>query len=459
MDRAGVWRLRAAVLGVGVGLAVLAGRGVADDPKPAADPKPAPQKDGGADGDEALKAELLQLNRATGREDWRKAVAALVKDKAKAKKVVALGVKLQQGAERPLNFSGAYALGRAAHFLKEYKAAEALLKDAVAAATKVENGPKLVQAYDGLIDLYMDQKRFADAVAACEEFVELKGPREVDEAKPLVLERLVQAKARGGQVDDALKVAEGLVQLDEGGWYFVQLKGYVLREAGRYDQAVEAYLESLDKLDAAKRLDPAVRDRVKDRTRYLLSGLYVDAGDIDKAARQLQTLIKKDPDNPTYKNDLGYIWVDHDQKIEESEKLIREALELDKKRKEKAKADGLIDEVTESAAYLDSLGWVLFKQKKYAEALPYLKKAAADEDEGNHLEIWDHVADCLLAMGKKDEAVAAWQKGLGMDDLSRRDVERRKKVEAKVRAAGAEPKGKPAAEPAGKGAAPKKGAE
>lgn len=432
MGRAGVWRLRAAV--VGVGLAVLAGRGVADDPKPDADP--------------ALKAEVLKLNQATGKDDPRKALVALVKDKEKAKKAVALGLAMQKaaaGPDRPLKFSGAYVLGRTAHYLKEYKAAEYFLKDCVEAAGKVESGPKLVQAYDGLIDLYMDQKRFADAVAACEQFVELAGPADVDRAKPFVLERLVQAKARLGQTDDALKVAEGLVQLDEGGWYFVQLKGYVLREAGKFDQAVEAYLESLDKLDAAKGLEPEVRDRMKDRTRYLLSGLYVDAGDIDKAARQLQTLIKKDPDNPTYKNDLGFIWVDHDKNIEESEKLIREALELDKKRKEKAKADGQLDDVTESAAYLDSLGWVLFKQKKYAEALPYLKKAAADEDEGNHLEIWDHVGDCLMAMGKKEEAVAAWQKGLGMDDISRRDIERRKKVEGKVRAAGAEPKAKPAA--------------
>jgi tetratricopeptide (TPR) repeat protein len=449
MGRAVTWRLRAAVLGVG--LAVLAGAARADDdPKPDARP---------ADGDEALKAELLKLNRAAGKDDPAAAVRGLVKDKAKGKKAVALGLAMQKaaaGADKPFNFRGSYVLGRAAHYLKEYPAAEAFLKDAVGAAARIESGPKLLQAYDGLIDLYWDRKRFADVVEVCEQFVELKGPREVDAAKPFVLERLVQAKARMGRTDDALKVAEGLIQLDEGGWYFVQLKGYVLREAGRYDQAVEAYLESLDRLDAAKGLEPEVRDRMKDRTRYILSGLYVDAGDIDKAARQLQTLIKKDPDNPTYKNDLGFIWADHDKNLEESEKLIREALDLDRKRKEKAKEEGRVDEVTESAAYVDSLGWVLYKQKKYEEALPLLKKAAADEDEGNHLEIWDHLGDCLMALGKKDEAVAAWQKGLTMEDLGRRDIERRKKVEQKLRDAGVEPKAKP--KPAPEAADPKKDA-
>lgn len=442
MERAGKWRPWAAV--VGVGLAVLAGPAGADEPKADA-PKPAAK----ADGDDALKEELLKLNRASSEDAQRQALVALIKDKEKAKKAVALGQKLQKDAgpkDKPFKFAGAYVLGRAAHFLKDYKAAEFLLKDAADAATKLESGAKMYQAYDGLIDLYMDQKKYPDVVDTAEAFVELKGPRELENAKAFILERLVQAKAKLGQTDDALKVADGLAQLNEDfAWHFVQLRGLVLREAGKYDQAVEAYLDALDKLDAAKNLRDEARDREKDRTRYILSGLYVDAGDIAKAARQLQTLIKKFPDNPTYKNDLGFIWADHDQNLDESERLIRDALELDKKRKEKAKEEGRLDEVDESAAYVDSLGWVLFKKKKYDEALPLLKKAAADEDEGNHLEIWDHLGDCLQAMGKKDEAVAAWQKGLTMEDISRRDIDRRKKVEGKLRAAGVEPKAKPPA--------------
>ena len=145
--------------------------------------------------------------------------------------------------------------------------------------------------------------------------------------------------------------------------------------------------------------------------RYILSGLYVENKDIDKAAKQLETLIKRNPDNATYKNDLGFIWCDNDMKLEESEKLIKEAIELDKKEQEKAKEEGKLDEVKPNAAYLDSLGWVLFKQKKYKEALEHLKKASPDEEEGSHLEIWDHLADCYMALGQKKDAIAAWEKG------------------------------------------------
>jgi tetratricopeptide (TPR) repeat protein len=122
-------------------------------------------------------------------------------------------------------------------------------------------------------------------------------------------------------------------------------------------------------------------------------------------------------------------------KLEESEKLIKEALDLDKKAQEKAKEEGKLDEIKPNAAYLDSLGWVLFKQKKYKEALDYLKKASLDEEEGGHLEIWDHLADCYMALGQKKEAIAAWEKALKMEDLSKRDGERRRKVSEKLKKA------------------------
>ena len=40
----------------------------------------------------------------------------------------------------------------------------------------------------------------------------------------------------------------------------------------------------------------------------------------------------------------------------------------------------------------------------------------------------DHLGDCHMALGQKKEAVAAWEKGLKAEDLSKRDAERRRKV-------------------------------
>ena len=120
---------------------------------------------------------------------------------------------------------------------------------------------------------------------------------------------------------------------------------------------------------------------------------------IEKAASQLQELLKDEPDNATYHNDLGYIWADHDMKLDEAEKLIRKALDLDKEERLKINPSAKPEELQRNAAYLDSLGWVLFKKKKYKEALEPLLEAIKQE-EGQHVEIFDHVGDVYSSFGE-----------------------------------------------------------
>ncbi|HJZ54611.1 MAG TPA: tetratricopeptide repeat protein [Gemmataceae bacterium] len=420
---------------VAVGVALLAGVAAAgaDDPKPKADAKVDP----------ALREELLKLNQKTGEESQRAALLKLVKDKAKAKTAVAAALKIAKAEKdsKPFNYNACLILARAAHFVHDYDAGEFFYEQCIEQATKVSSGSKIIQAYDGLVDLYWDAKRFQAVIDTCERFLDLDSPEEVKEVRGMFLERQIQAMARAGQTDQALAMTDRLIKLNPASWYALQLKGYVLREAGKTDAAIEAYTQAIGKLDTDKKVEKEVKDRFKDRLRYILSGLYVDAKNIDKAAEELQALIKRNPENPTYKNDLGFIWADNDKNLEESEKLVREALELDKKRQQKAVDDGLIDEVKENAAYLDSMGWVLFKQKKYKEALKYLEQAVADEEEGNHLEIWDHLADCYLAMGQTKKAVQTWEKGLKLEDLGPRDKERRRAVVAKLQKAREDLKG------------------
>jgi tetratricopeptide (TPR) repeat protein len=164
---------------------------------------------------------------------------------------------------------------------------------------------------------------------------------------------------------------------------------------------------------------------------YLLSGVYVDMNRIDKASEHLKTLLDKEPNNPTYNNDLGYIWADHDMKLDEAEKLIRKALDEDRKERKKKGVSPAEDK--DNAAYVDSLGWVLFKKKNYQEAKKYLLEAVKDKD-GQHIEILDHLADCYLALGEKAQAIATWEKALKLETASRRERERRVVVEKKLKA-------------------------
>jgi tetratricopeptide (TPR) repeat protein len=390
-----------------------------------------------ADADEeALKAKVLKLNQITGDLTIDGVVAQFRKNEAETKKMLSLATKMANVQEPPFNFNAAYILGASAQVLKDLETAQTFYKICVDEAFKLQSAQKTVIVYEALINLYFANNKFEDALKACQEFLDIRSDKadsQINQMKPFIMERFIQSLTKLGKYDEAKKMNDRLIEADEGGWYFLQLRAWILREEGKFEECVEAYQDVLGKLKRNRMLPSETRTRLTNRIRYMLSGIYVDMKKVDKAADELKSLLKDDPDNATYHNDLGYIWADHDMNLEEAEKLIRKAIELD--RKERKKEDTLSPEDDkDNPAYLDSLGWLLFKKKDYKEAKKYLQEAVAQKD-GQHLEIMDHLADVLMAMGEKDEALKIWKKAVNLDLQSKRDEERKLEVEKKIKKA------------------------
>jgi tetratricopeptide (TPR) repeat protein len=236
--------------------------------------------------------------------------------------------------------------------------------------------------------------------------------------------------AKQGKYDKALEFVDNLLKAQDH-WMERQLKGWVLREAGKFADAAQVYEDVLERVGKDKDLEADEKERYQERYRYILSNVYVDMKRIDRASEQLLDLLAKKPDDPGYNNDLGYIWADNDMKLEEAEKLIRKALELDRKRRMDNPSLTQEEKERENGAYLDSLGWVLFKQKKYKEAKEALLKAIDDKN-SQHIEIYDHLGDVHLMLGERDLAIQAWRKGLEVVGEGRREAERKAVVEKKL---------------------------
>jgi tetratricopeptide (TPR) repeat protein len=388
-----------------------------------------------------LKEKALKINRETTTLEAADAkLKDLLKDKKQTAALVKVAARVQKEAkdgEKPFRFYAGLVLGKAAENVKEYAAAELFYSYCTDnAINDLQSGKLIVTAVENQLDFLWARKRYKDVEELCGKFLVLEGDRTLSNAKIFIMERQIHAVAKQGDTDKALDQAEKLIKLFDGQWYFVQIKAWVQREAGKLDDAIQTYkqvVEALEKNDELKKED---KDRFLRNTKYVLSGVYLENDQLDKSTDLLQELLKADPENPTFYNDLGFLWADHDRKLEESEKLIRKAIELDLAAKTKAAEEGKIDAAAAkktNPAYADSLGWVLYKQKKYAEALPHLKEAATgDDEESNHIEIWDHLGDCLLALGKKKEALETFQKALKMEDVTKKDAERRKKVTEKM---------------------------
>lgn len=406
-------------------------------------------------GQSDVTSSLKELNQVTGSTSLQATLDRLLTNKATTAALVKSAASLAKEKKVVLSYNGALMLALAAADQKDLASCEQFFRICMEMAAKLQSPGKLLQSYGGLIEILYENKKYAASARVCRELLELKTDDSVqrtvmvpylsnfgevdfneqegfDPAKrlrPAVHKMLIQALTKEGKHAEALKLADNLIKASDH-WLEHALKGWVCREAGQFDEAAKIYESVVVRSQKDKDLDPEEREAYGERYRYLLSNIYVELNQIDKASEHLQDLLSKKPDNPGYNNDLGYIWADHDMKLEEAEKLIRKALELDRKLR-KANPNLAPEDDVENGAYLDSLGWVLFKQKKLQEAKEILLKAVEDK-RAQHLEIYDHLGDVHLALGETQSALSAWRKGLEFVGEGKRELDRKAAVEKKI---------------------------
>jgi len=425
--------------------------------------------------DSAARQDVLKLNAVTGMNPIKGEVLALLEDKGTAKKLVSEAASMAKEKPQPFTYNATLILGTVAYQVKDYAAAETFYGLHLEQAKQLRSIEGQITAYGGLIQTFYNNKKYAEAEKACKEVRDLavdpmtpeEDIKSVNRFKSAAMEEMILAIARQGDTERAINLIDRILKDSPTSWLVLDLKARVYRIGEKYQQAAKLYEDALERIkkdtdlkqDSKDSLSEEIRyilsglyvelnqtdkageqlkallavDSLSDETRYLMTGLYVDMNQVDKAAEQLKKLLAKKPNNPTYNNDLGYIWADHDMNLAESEKLIRKAMEEERKLRHKINPKIKPENDKDNAAYLDSLGWVLYKQKKYQEAKKYLQQAV-EQEEGKHIEILDHLGDTLMALGEKGEAVAVWKKAVKATGDSKREQKRKAEVLKKIKA-------------------------
>jgi len=394
-----------------------------------------------ADEEGELRQKALSLNDITGEDPIQDQIKELAADPAGTKKLLATAVKMAKEKEQPFNFTAALILGRAADHLKDVDSAMVLYRVCAAESLKLQSPDKIAQAYLHLSQLLIQQKKYDEEIKLWQEILEMKDAGDnFGNIKVLAFSQMITGKALQGKIDEARKLVDKLEKVSRpGNWLVPNLRGQVERLAGKYDEAAKNWEEALDRVQKNEDIDKENKADLVREFRLRLGNVYVDANQIDKATKHLKTLLDDDPDDPGVNNDLGYIWADHDMNLDEAEKMIRKALDEDRKRRKKLNPDLTPEEDKDNAAYLDSLGWVLFKKKKFQEAkVPMLQ--AIKEKDGKHVEIYDHLGEIHMALGERAEAIAIWKEALKLESEEKREKDIKVKVEKKLKQAEGEKK-------------------
>jgi tetratricopeptide (TPR) repeat protein len=130
---------------------------------------------------------------------------------------------------------------------------------------------------------------------------------------------------------------------------------------------------------------------------FELGAIREQRNDVEGAQAAFREVLKRNPDNASALNYIGYMYADRTLRLQESLEMIQRACILE----------------PENGYFVDSLGWVYFRLGEMERAEAELRRALtlADDDPV----IFEHLGDVLAARGRQGEAADAYRRSLDMD--------------------------------------------
>jgi len=188
-----------------------------------------------------------------------------------------------------------------------------------------------------------------------------------------------------GQTDEAVKILRTQLGNSEADRDIYMNIAQVYERGRRYKEAEES-------AHTAEALPGQPRDN--EMVWFLLGAIYERQKFFDRAEEQFKKVLALDPKNGAVLNYYGYMLGDRGIRLDEAEALVQRA----------------VKEEPFNGAYLDSLGWIFYKQNKLADAEATLRRAV--QRENHDATIHSHLGDVYAKSGRTDLANAEWEKSL-----------------------------------------------
>lgn len=102
--------------------------------------------------------------------------------------------------------------------------------------------------------------------------------------------------------------------------------------------------------------------------------------------------LKLKPDNTYALNNFAYFLSLRSDKLDQAEKMSKRSLELD----------------STNSSYMDTYGWILYKQGNYSGAYEWIQKALQKSE--SSADVLEHMGDVYYKLGQTDNALSYWKK-------------------------------------------------
>ena len=245
------------------------------------------------------------------------------------------------------------------------------------------------QAINIALDALKKQKRYSDAIQLLQPLVDNFA------SDPFVNARYVEMLIRSGATDRAKLAASTQAKFGT--------KNTIA--------SAEAYLQT-------EQYEPAiamVRDALKNKPdeidlQFELGSAYERSGDKKAAERVFLDILDKHPEHAATLNYLGYMWAEGGVNLERAAEMLNRAVKQEPR----------------NGAYVDSLGWVYFRQGKLELAEKY-------QTDATHLlprdsTVHEHLGDVLAKRGDVHRALDLYRAALTLEPEPKDEAKLRVKI-------------------------------
>jgi tetratricopeptide (TPR) repeat protein len=230
-----------------------------------------------------------------------------------------------------------------------------------------------------IMDAYRSAKDLPKALQAGKEAL-AKYPND-----PAIRSSQALLLGENAQTDEAVKLLRVQLTKSEADRDTYLNIAQVYERGKRYKEAEEA-------AHAAEVLPGRPRDN--EMVWFVLGAIYERQKFFDRAEDQFRKALAVNPKNASVLNYYGYMLGDLGQRLDEAADLVQRALK----------------EEPYNGAYLDSMGWIYYKQNKLTEAEATLHKAV--ERDSHDPTIHSHLGDVYAKLGRNELAAGEWEKSL-----------------------------------------------
>ena len=247
----------------------------------------------------------------------------------------------------------------------------------------LEDKKRVVEAQYYLAQSYELQNELDSAINEYKKVVDNKYSFEAELRIALIL-------AKQGEIEDARQRLQNMSPDSKDKELRVYLtEGEILNNAKQYEDAFDLYTEALQQLVDNERLI------------YARALTAEKLGKIDVAVKDLESIVKREPENAQALNALGYTLIDKTKQLKRGLGYIEKAHKLE----------------PDDPAIHDSMGWAYYRLGEYDKSLKFLRLAF---EKLKDAEVAAHLGEVLWVAGEREAAQEVWNAALQQmpnDDL------------------------------------------